>query len=291
MNRRSRCLVLIGSSLVLGSAGTALAAGVAGADIATSARLELAQAHEHGEQGGAEHAPSTPAPPPSAEHGQAPHQPEQADPEQQQMMMPHAPMHEMPGMMGMDHGAAPATGGHDMSPVDVSEAPAAGPQARGGRLLEPTLRNGVKEFELSAGVVRWNILPDLEVGAYAYNGQVPGPLIRVEPQDRIRIRVKNELPDATTVHWHGLVLPIEQDGVPTISQPPIEPGDEHVYEFDVPDTPGTYFYHTHFGADRQQPLGLYGALIINDPAGPLDVASEHVITLGEWTVLISQRDT
>ena len=130
--------------------------------------------------------------------------------------------------MGMEHGpGAAGTGGHDMSPVDVSDAPAAGPEARGGQLLQPTLRDGVKEFELSTGVVRWSILPDLEVGAYAYNGQVPGPLIRVQPGDRIRVRVKNDLPNATTVHWHGLVLPIEQDGVPEISQPPIEPGGEH----------------------------------------------------------------
>jgi FtsP/CotA-like multicopper oxidase with cupredoxin domain len=286
MKRRSRCLLLIGCSLVLGSAGAALAADTAGPDGAPPGRLELAQAHEHGEQGGAEHAPSTPAPPPSAEHGQAPHQPDQAAPDQQHMMMPQAPMHEMPSMMGMDHGSeAAGTGGHDMSPVDVSEAPAAGPEARGGQLLEPTLRDGIKEFELSTGVVRWNLLPDLEVGAYAYNGQVPGPLIRVEPNDRVRVLVKNELPEATTVHWHGLILPIEQDGVPELSQPPIPPGGEHVYEFEVPDTPGTYFYHTHFGADRQQPLGLYGALIIDDPAGPADVAHEQVITLGEWTVL------
>ena len=202
-------------------------------------------------------------------------------PHQQHMTMPRAPMSEMPGMQ---HGLGAATGGHDMSPVDVSDAPTAGPDAQGGRLLEPTVRDGVKEFELSTGVVRWNLLPDVEVGAYAYNGQVPGPLIRVEPHDRIRLRVKNELPEATTVHWHGLVLPIEQDGVPTISHPPIEPGAEHVYELTVPDTPGTYFYHTHFGADRQQPLGLYGALIIDDPAPSLDVAHEQVITLGEWTV-------
>jgi FtsP/CotA-like multicopper oxidase with cupredoxin domain len=87
------------------------------------------------------------------------------------------------------------------------------------------------------------------------------------------------------VHWHGLILPIEQDGVPEISQPPIEPGAEHVYEFSVPDTPGTYFYHTHLNADRQQPLGLYGALIIDDPEPRSDVASEHIITLGEWTVV------
>jgi len=207
----------------------------------------------------------------------------------QQQMMPQAPMHDMPGMTGVEHGpGGEGMGGHDMSPVDVSDAPAAGPETRGGQLLQPALRDGVKEFELSAGVVRWSILPDVEVGAYAYNGQVPGPLIRVQPGDRIRVRVKNDLPNATTVHWHGLVLPIEQDGVPEISQPPIQPGDEHSYEFDVPNTPGTYFYHTHFNADRQQPLGLYGALIIDNPAAPLDVAHEQVITLGEWTVIGSE---
>jgi FtsP/CotA-like multicopper oxidase with cupredoxin domain len=189
-------------------------------------------------------------------------------------------------MSGMEHETdAAEMGGHDMSPVDVSDAPAAGPDARGGQRLEPTVRDGIKEFELNTGIVRWNILPDVEVGAYAYNGQVPGPLIRVQPNDRVRMRVRNELPEATTVHWHGLILPIEQDGVPELSQPPISPGGEHAYEFDVPDTPGTYFYHTHLSADRQQPLGLYGALIIDDPEQSSEVAIEHVITLGEWTVI------
>ena len=216
-------------------------------------------------------------------------QPAPAGGHEQHMMMPPAPMHDMPDMTGVEHGTeAAGMGGHDMSPVDVKGAPAAGPGARGGRLLQPTVHGGIKEFELSAGVVRWHILPAVEVGAYAYNGQVPGPLIRVQPRDRIRIRVRNDLPNATTVHWHGLILPIEQDGVPELSQPPIEPGGEHVYEFDVPDTPGTYFYHTHFNADRQQPLGLYGALIIDDPEQLADVASEHVIALGEWTVIGSE---
>jgi FtsP/CotA-like multicopper oxidase with cupredoxin domain len=243
MNGRSRCLLPIGSSLVLMSA--TVAAGVADADVVSN-RLQLAQAH--------------------GQH--------------QQMMMP-----EMPGMTGMAHEPAATAMGHDMSPVDVSGVPSTGPDARGGALLEPTLRDGVKEFELTTAIVRWNILPEVEVGAYAYNGQVPGPLIRVQPNDRIRVRIKNNLPNATTVHWHGLIVPIEQDGVPQLSQPPIEPGGEHVYAFSVPDTPGSYFYHTHFNADRQQPLGLYGPLIIDDPAGVSDSTSEHIITLGEWTVV------
>lgn len=158
--------------------------------------------------------------------------------------MPGMEHDQMPGMQGtepeLEHeGTEPEPGGHDMSPVDVSGALAAGPQARGGELLRPKMRDGIKEIELSTGVVRWNILPDVEVGAYAYNGQVPGPMIRVEPNDRVRMRVRNELPEATTVHWHGLILPIEQDGVPELSQPSIPPGGEHVYEFDIPDTPGT----------------------------------------------------
>ena len=289
MSRRSRCPLLVGSKLILVS--SVLAIGATDPIAGSASGLDLAQAHEHEPQGSREHAPSSPAPQPSPEHQRRPPQAEQAVPEgqRQHMMMPQGPMHEVPGMMGMEHGpGAEGMGGHDMSPVDVSNAPAAGPEARGGQPLQPTIQDGIKEFELTTGVVRWNILPDVEVGAYAYNGQVPGPLIRVQPNERILVRVKNDLPDPTTVHWHGLILPIEQDGVPEMSQPPIEPGGEHSYEFDVPDTPGTYFYHTHFNADRQQPLGLYGALIIDDPARPADVAREHVITLGEWTVVGSE---
>jgi FtsP/CotA-like multicopper oxidase with cupredoxin domain len=282
MNGRSRWLLLVGGPLLV-SGGVALAVGGARPVPEAWSGLELAQAHQHGQPGNA-------APKPSPEHQHRPPQAEQPAPEGQPRphMMPHAPMHEMPAMGVKDGSEAAETGGHDMSPVDVSGAPAAGPEALGGQLLQPTMQDGVKEFELTTRVVRWHILPDVEVGAYAYNGQVPGPMIRVRPDDRVRMRVRNELPEATTVHWHGFILPIEQDGVPELSQPPIPPGGEHVYKFDVPDTPGTYFYHTHFSADRQQPLGLYGALIIDEPAKPSDIAREHVITLDEWTVIGSE---
>jgi FtsP/CotA-like multicopper oxidase with cupredoxin domain len=229
MNRRSHWLPLIGSSLLLASGGTALASGIAGSVTSTSGTLELAQGHEHG------HVSSRPAAQPEHQPPLDPKAPA-SQRQQQHMMMPHAPMQEMPSRSMMHGSTAAEMGGHDMSPVDVSRAAAAGPEARGGQLLQPAMQGGLKEFELSTGVVRWSILPDVEVGAYAYNGQVPGPLIRVEPGDRIRVRVRNDLPNATTVHWHGLIVPIEQDGVPEISHPPIPVGGEHSYEFDVPDT-------------------------------------------------------
>jgi FtsP/CotA-like multicopper oxidase with cupredoxin domain len=185
-----------------------------------------------------------------------------------------------PAMPGMG-------GGHAMEPVDVSGAPAAA-DARGAQALEPALVDGVKEFQLSTSLIRWNILPDVQVGAYAYNGQIPGPTIRVTTDDRMRVVVTNNLAEPTSVHWHGLVLPNNQDGAAEITQAPITPGEEYTYEFDVPDTPGSYFYYTHVAGDRQQSLGLYGALIINDFAVEPIADQEYTLQLGEWRVTDGQ---
>ncbi|WP_431095747.1 DUF4396 domain-containing protein [Polaromonas aquatica] len=159
----------------------------------------------------------------------------------------------------------------------------AGAIARGDSPLEPTLKDGVKVFELETGVARWSILPDVKVEAYAFNGQVPGPRLRVTEGDKVRIRVTNRLPESTTVHWHGLIVPNEMDGPAKITQPPIPPGGSYTYEFTT-GQPGTFFYHTHDHADRQQALGLYGALIIDprNPAQELNADKEYVIQLQEW---------
>jgi len=156
-------------------------------------------------------------------------------------------------------------------------------RARGDIPLEPKLEGGVKVFELETGVVRWNILPDVKVEGYAFNGQVPGPRLRVTEGDRVRIKVTNRLPESTTVHWHGLIVPNEMDGPAKITQPPIPPGGSYTYEFTTGQA-GTFFYHTHDHADRQQALGLYGALII-DPKDALKEPAadkEYVIQLQEW---------
>jgi FtsP/CotA-like multicopper oxidase with cupredoxin domain len=188
-----------------------------------------------------------------------------------------------PGMiMGWD---TPKEAMREMSavlPKDV-RLTAAG-TARGDTLLEPTRTdNGVKVFELEAGVVRWNILPDVQIEGYAFNGQIPGPRLHIVEGDRVRIKVTNRLPESTTVHWHGLIVPNEMDGPAAITQAPIPPGGSYTYEFTT-EQAGTFFYHTHDHADRQQALGLYGALIIE----PKDASREpkadydYVLQLQEW---------
>lgn len=154
----------------------------------------------------------------------------------------------------------------------------------GDRPLEPRLENGVKIFNLEVSVIRWHILPDVAVDAFAYNGQLPGPRLRVTQGDRVRIVVHSDLPESTTVHWHGLVLPNKMDGPAFITQEPIQSGGSYIYEFTA-DQAGTFFYHSHDHPDRQQALGLYGAFIIdprkpeaNEPKADL----EYVIQLQEW---------
>jgi manganese oxidase len=157
---------------------------------------------------------------------------------------------------------------------------------RGDQPLEPRIENGVKVFSLEVSVIRWHILPNVAVDAFAYNGQIPGPRIRVSQGDHVRIVVHSQLPESTTVHWHGLFLPNKMDGPAFITQDPIRTGDSYSYEFTA-DQAGTFFYHSHDHPDRQQGLGLYGAFII-DPLTPEKdepkVDLEYVIQLQEWLV-------
>ena len=187
-----------------------------------------------------------------------------------------------PGMVMTDGMSMAAM--RDMAAVDPREVDAdAADDARGDQPLQPRAIAGVKEFSLRASVVRWNILPDVEVLAYAFNEQVPGPRLELTQGDRVRIRVSNDLPEPTSVHWHGLDVPNSMDGPSEITQDPIRPGDSFTYEFTI-EQAGTFFYHSHATADRQQALGLYGALLVapSDPEPP--VAADLVVQLQEWTV-------
>ena len=189
-----------------------------------------------------------------------------------------------PGMIMSADTSADAM--RDMAAVDphdvIGETPSA---ARGDQPLPARVENGTTVFDLTVGVTGWHILPDRRVEAYAVNGQVPGPRLRVTQGDRVRVNVHNDLPDPTSIHWHGLILPNAMDGAADITQPAIEPGATFTYEFTASQQ-GSYFYHSHAAADRQQSLGLYGALIV-DPADPtVDAAyaydHEAVVQLQEW---------
>ncbi|MEO6835326.1 MAG: copper oxidase, partial [Candidatus Tumulicola sp.] len=156
------------------------------------------------------------------------------------------------------------------------------PTTVGDQVQLPQRQGGVKTFHLTTGITKWWILPNVSVLAYAYNGQVPGPQIRIRQGDRVRIVVHNGLPESTTIHWHGLIVPNAMDGPADITQKPIPPGGDFTYEFTVKQS-GTYFYHSHDNPDRQQDLGLYGALIV-EPAKRPDFGYDREIDvqLGEW---------
>lgn len=125
--------------------------------------------------------------------------------------------------------------------------------------------NGVKYFELIAEPVEQEILQGLFIKGWGYNGSIPGPTILVEYGDYVNIRVINHLPEATSVHWHGLDIPNRMDGVPDVEpSPKIEPGAYFDYHFRITNPAGTHMYHTHVNSAKQQMMGLGGAFIIND---------------------------
>jgi FtsP/CotA-like multicopper oxidase with cupredoxin domain len=187
-----------------------------------------------------------------------------------------------PGMITTPE--TPAEAMRDMAAVDPRNISYSAPaDARGDRTLAPRLENGVKVFDLDASVIRWNILPRVQVAAYAINRQVPGPRLELTEGDHVRINFTNHLPEPATMHWHGLVVPNRMDGPGYITQEPVPPGGRYVYEYVVQQA-GTYFYHSHTRPDRQQALGLYGALIIHprDSTAEPKANYDFVIQLQEW---------
>ena len=123
--------------------------------------------------------------------------------------------------------------------------------------------------------------------AIGVNGAVPGPVIRLKEGQSVRLAVTNALSEESSIHWHGLLVPFQMDGVPGVSFPGIKPGQTYVYDFPVRQA-GTYWYHSHSG--MQEAMGLYGAIVI-DPAAPDPVAydREHVILLADWSFLHPHR--
>jgi len=120
-----------------------------------------------------------------------------------------------------------------------------------------------------------------------YDGLSPGPTLRVKRGDEVRVRLVNELPDPTTIHWHGLRLPNAMDGVPRLTQAPVAPGASFDYRFIAPDA-GTFWYHAHFMSSEQVGRGLYGPLIV-DETTPLPVDRDVTLVLDDWRLAADGR--
>jgi multicopper oxidase len=138
----------------------------------------------------------------------------------------------------------------------------------------------VHQLTLTAAPTRLD-LAGRQVTAWAYNHTVPGPLLRVRAGEVLRVQLDNRLPEATTIHWHGIRLRNDMDGVPDMTQSPVQTGSRFTYEFTVPD-PGTYFFHPH--VRLQLDRGLYAALLVDDPAEPGGYDHEAVVVLDDWTL-------
>jgi suppressor of ftsI len=137
------------------------------------------------------------------------------------------------------------------------------------------------EVTLTAAPARLQLIPGRETDVYAYNGTVPGPTLEAREGDRVVIRFRNELPEATTVHWHGLHIPFDVDGSPFH---PVEPGGEYEYAFTIPPgTAGTYWYHPHphHRTAWQVGKGLYGALVVRAADDPLPPMPEKLLILSD----------
>lgn len=144
--------------------------------------------------------------------------------------------------------------------------------------------DGVKVFHLIAQEVDHEFAPGLEARCWGYNGRVHGPTIEAVEGDTVRIYVTNRLPAATTVHWHGIIVPSGMDGVGGLSQAPIEPGETYRYEFKLVHH-GTFMYHSHHDEMTQMAMGMLGMFVVHPraPKGPLP-DQDYVLMMSEWAI-------
>jgi FtsP/CotA-like multicopper oxidase with cupredoxin domain len=152
-----------------------------------------------------------------------------------------------------------------------------------GSTLPFVLDHGVKVFHLVAEQVKRELAPGLTINAWGYNGQTPGPTIEAVEGDRVRILVTNHLPEDTSAHWHGVLLPNGMDGVQGLNQPHIRPGETYAYEFTLRQS-GTQMYHPHADETLQMALGMEGFFIIHPKKEARRVDRDFAIFLHEWDV-------
>ncbi len=169
--------------------------------------------------------------------------------------------------------SAPGQPGRDYRPVIVPN----------GAKLPWKVVDGVKVFHLVAEEVEHEFAPGIRASCWGYNGFVHGPAIEVVERDRVRVYVTNRLPAATTVHWHGILLPNGMDGVGGLNQKAIQPGETFKYEFTVRQS-GMGMYHSHHDEMTQMGLGLTGLFVIHPRRPRARVDRDFVLMLHEWRI-------
>lgn len=153
-----------------------------------------------------------------------------------------------------------------------------------GSTLPWTMKNGVKEFHLIAEPVEREFAPGMTVKCWGYNGQTPGPTIEAVEGDRVRMLVTNRLPEHTTIHWHGILLPNGMDGVGGLNQSHIKPGETYAYEFTLRQH-GTFMYHPHADEMVQMAVGMMGMFVVHPrQSDEPSVDRDFAIMLHEWAV-------
>jgi FtsP/CotA-like multicopper oxidase with cupredoxin domain len=169
--------------------------------------------------------------------------------------------------MDMSHTTVMVTPGADATPIDT--------------LVEGESDAPVKKFRLTAQTAKIDIGNGKIVDAYTYEGTLPGPEIRVQQGDMVEVKLVNNLPVSTTIHWHGISVPNAEDGVAGLTQDAVQPGQSYTYRFIAKDV-GTYWYHPHQNTLEQLPLGLYGAIIVEQKEAPIHYDHDYTIVLHEW---------
>jgi len=148
---------------------------------------------------------------------------------------------------------------------------------------EITPSGQIKEFTLTAKESQIELLDGYKTTVWSYNGSVPGPELRVQKGDTVRVRFQNNLPQETTIHWHGVRVPNAMDGVSGVTQDSVQPGDSFLYEF-TPKDAGTFWFHPHVRTSEQIERGLYGLLIVEDPDDPI-YSQDIAMVVDDWRLL------
>ncbi len=153
--------------------------------------------------------------------------------------------------------------------------------------LTPKIDGDVKEFHLFIDILQHEVVPGFKFHTLAFNNQIPGPEIRVQQGDKVRVIFKNKTELNHTIHWHGLHVPWRMDGVPYVTQMPVMPGQEFVYEFTA-EPYGTHFYHCHWGTLLHMQSGMFGSFIVENMEDPIQKQFPYD---REYTLIYSAHDS